>query len=74
MKAKKGMQLLNSLGRLREFSTRDRKKDDITKWRIFLSKSPRHHEKLKRCQPDIVSKINESIRLEEERERQRKEQ
>ena len=39
----KGMQLLNSFGRLREFSTRDRKKDDITKWRIFLIKSPRHH-------------------------------
>ena len=72
MKAKKGMQLLNSFGRLREFS--NRKKDDITKWRTFLSKSPRHHEKLKRCQPDIVSKINESIRLEEESERQRKEQ
>ena len=70
------MRLLNSEGPIKELSRREtghRKSDDEWVWRKFMRKSQKHAEQLCRNQPDIVEKINESNRIEQEKERLRKE-
>ena len=70
------MRLLNSDGPIKEFSRREtgyRKADDLWAWKKFMSKSQNHAEQLGRKQPDIVAKLNENARIEQEKERLRKE-
>ena len=74
--AKKGMRLLNSVGRLRKFASREagsksaRKRDEMVEWKRYIQTSEKHREILSKKQPDIVSRINENVRLEKEKERQ----
>ena len=76
LKAKKGMSLLNSEGSIMEFSRREtghRKADEELEWKTFMGKSQKHAEQLGKKKPDIVEKINESNRIEQEKERLRQE-
>ena len=76
LNAKKGMQLLNSVGRLRKFESRDagmkssRKRDELFEWKKFMQTSEKHREILSEKQPDIVSRINENARQAKEKEQQ----
>ena len=59
-----------------EFSRREtchRIADEEWEGKTFLPKSQNYAEQLGRKQPDIVEKINESNRIEQEKERLRKE-
>ena len=65
-----------SLGRIKEFSARNisfRNMDDIVQWRNFMYRSERHKEQVSQSRPDIVARINESIRLAKEEDRQKEE-
>ena len=76
LNAKKGMQLLNSVGRLRKFESRDagmkssRKRDELFEWKKFMQTSEKHRETLSEKQPDSVSRINENARQAKEKEQQ----
>ena len=72
LKAKKGMQLINQEGTLRQFSRRERlmtkfhTKDDLIEWKNYWQRSDNHRQKLQNTKPDIVQRINEQIRLDKE--------
>jgi hypothetical protein len=74
--AKKGMRLLNSVGRLRKFASREagsksaRKRDEMVEWKRYIQTSEKHREILSEKQPDIVSRINENARQAKEKEQQ----
>ena len=78
LKAKKGMQLVNQEGTLREFSRRERlmttfeKNDDLLEWKNYWSRSDDHRRNLEKNKPDLVERINDQIRLDKEKERQEK--
>ena len=75
LKAKKGMRMLREEGNLLSFARRSRKNvDEYTDWKLFLQKGKQHFEKLQKSQPDIVEKINQTVREEKERDRKRKEE
>jgi hypothetical protein len=71
LEAKKGMQLLNQEGRLRKFTRREseKKSGNLLEWKNYWKKGEGHRIKLEERKPDIVERINEQIRLENERER-----
>ena len=78
LNAKKGMRQLNSEGRVRKFASREAgmkigKIDELFEWKQYMKTSKKHKEMLSKNQPDIVSRINENVRLEKERERQTEE-
>ena len=75
LKAKKGMSLLQSEGRLRKFARREpgmkiAKKDELFEWKEYMKTSKKHKEILSVNMPDIVSRINENARLEKEKKQQ----
>ena len=75
LKAKKGMSLLKSEGRLRKFARREpgmkiAKIDELLEWKQFMKTNKKHKELLSKNQPDIVARINENARLEKERKQQ----
>ena len=75
LKAKKGMSLLQSEGRLRKFARREpgmkiAKKDELFEWKEYMKTSKKHKEILSVNKPDIVSRINENARLEKEKKQQ----
>ena len=78
LKAKKGMQLVNQEGTLRDFSRRERlmtkfeRNDDLLEWKNYWSRSDDHRRNLEKNKPDLVERINDQIRLDKERERQEK--
>ena len=72
------MRLLNSEGRLKHFASREAgmksaKNDELFEWKQYMQTSEKHKEILSKNQPHIVSRINENVRLEKERERQAEE-
>ena len=72
LEAKKGMRLFNAEGRLRQFSRRmkkNHKKEELLDWKMFWEKSAKHEQKLTKTQPDIVEKINQEIRIQNEKKR-----
>ena len=69
------MRQLKSVGRVGKFVSREAgmkigKIDELFEWKQYMKKSKKHKEILSKNQPDIVSRINENVRLEKERERQ----
>ena len=77
LKAKKGMQLVNKEGTLRQFSRRERvmkkdKKKIEIEWQNYWQRSENHRKKLENAKPDVVERINEQMRLDKEGERQEK--
>ena len=74
LKAKQGMRLLESEGRLREFSRRSaRNVEEIRDWEIYMKRGEKYSEVLEAQKPDIVQIINEKIRVDKEKEKIRKE-
>ena len=72
LKAKKGIQLVNQEGTLRQFSRRERlmtkfhTKDDLIEWKNYWQRSGNPRQKLQNTKPDMVKRINEQIRLDKE--------
>ena len=57
LKAKQGMRLLETEGRLQEFAKRSHgKSDKLRDWEIYMKRSERNAEVLKYQQPDIIQK------------------
>ena len=79
LKAKRGMRLFREEGRLKDYEQRaKRNRNKIQDWTSFKRKGKKHSEKLDECKPDIVAKINEEFRKQEdwrrEKEAERKKQ
>ena len=73
LKAKQGMALLESEGRLRKFSRRSgRQNDEMRDWELFIRSGNNASGLLDSKKPDIVEKINAKIREEKEEERKQK--
>ena len=81
LKAKQGMILFEKEGRLRKYSDRSgsgtgiqmrKNRDPMFEWKEYLDKGEDHRKKLERMNPDIVTKINEHMRLKKEEMRRRR--
>ena len=67
LKAKKGMSLLRDKGRLISYKERvNPKGNEIDDWISYKKKGKKYLEKLDEMKPDIVAKINEQVRKEDE--------
>ena len=76
--AKEGMRAIREHGPLIDFSNRETipnvgKEDTLFEWKAFQKRSKKHSDILEQKQPDIFARINESHRLEKEKDRERKE-
>ena len=69
------MQLLEDEGWLKEFAERSgRKTKAIDDWEFYFNRSEKNSKLLEDKKPDIVQVLNEKIREEKEKKRQRKEE
>lgn len=74
LKAKRGMRLLREQGRLQEYKKRtEPNQNEMDDWASFRKKGKKYSEKLEILKPDIVAKLNEEFRKEEERKREMEE-
>ena len=77
LKAKKGMRLLKEEGRIMKLTNREsirkweKQKDNLFDWRRYWGKIEGHKKELEKRQPDLVTRMNEEIRLQKEIERTR---
>ena len=80
LKAKEGMRLFHKEGTVRNYSDRSgsgtgiqkrKNRDPMFEWKEYREKSEGHRKKLEQMNPDIVTKINEHMRLQKEEMRKR---
>ena len=67
-----GMKMFRKEGRLRKFKGRTKRNlDELTSWREFQEKNESNSRVLEVLKPDIVQRINEKTRIEEEERREK---
>ena len=72
LKAKRGMRLFREEGRLKDYEQRTKSnRNEEQDWTSFIRKGKNYSEKLDECKPDVVAKINEEFRKQEDRMREK---
>ena len=74
LRSKQGMRLLESEGQLQDFKRRShRNVEEISDWENYMRKGKKYSDVLEVRKPDVVQRINEKKRAEEEQEREKRE-